>query len=467
MRKVFLPYYNDEHTEVFKRLLKVESVEIVHYTMLTDILEILEQHKATPFSPGSSLKDCDALLLSVPADNIITPDIYKKLTNINIPTLIITPPEQYSSVVKTIKYHPLIEIFNSCYGPGEFQHTIGRLVSIIERSPCRGVEVGDFTIVNKRQILNFTHYPTDLYLRLSQSKIIKIFNRGDDVEESKVQKYATSGYSFLLVKSQDHQAFINQIRHQIKATSKKIKSLDFNKKLELSVSECHLVAQVLPLFQVDEKFLGVMNDLLNHVFDLVKESSSLNQLFGKRGPLTGREKKLSTALTASILAKKHMKADQNDIGKLIVASFFCDISLDQAGVKPLDLDEAASFSYLKQAKIKYLNHPNESVESISKFININLDASAIIREHHELPDGTGFPKQLRESDIHPLSKIFILSSYVVDFISDNSDQYPTPEEVLIACQRKFSPFFESLLSSLSEAMLPTGAPHENVIKKAS
>ncbi len=456
MRKVFLPCYQCEYIETYKRYLNVKEHEIVPYTMLNELSELID----------SSSKGSNLLLISILAENTITTDIYKKLTKIDIPTLIITPPEHYSAIVKSIKYHPLIEIFNSCYGPNELNHTLARLISIIERSPAAGMEMDEFTTVNKAQILKFTHYPTDIYLRLSHSKIVKIFNREDEVDRELVHKYAASKEALLLVKTLDHKSFIENIRNQLKLSSKKIKSLDFNQKLQLSVSECHLVAQVLPLFTVDENFMGVMNDLLNHVFDVVRDSSSLTQILGKKGPLTNKEKKLSTALVSTILAKKHMKADHNELGKLIIASFFCDISLDQNGVKPLDLEEASSFTYLKQAKLKYLNHPNESVDFVSRFINMNLDASAIIREHHELPDGSGYPKQLREMDLHPLSRIFITASYVVDFISDKSDQLPTPEEVIIAARRKFDPHFSDILISLKAAMLPQ-AENITATKKAS
>lgn len=459
MRRVYLPCYGSEEINQFKKMFNVNEQEVVQYATTHDLPGLIESSQTS-----SEREDRDLLLISLLPDALVIPDLYKKITNSNIPTLILTPPEQFSSVVRAVKYHPLVEVFNICYGPRELHHTIGRLISIVERTHGIGRGPNEFVLVNKNQINQLEHYPTDIYLRLSRSKIVKVFKRDDEIDIAKVNKYAQSNEAELIVKKAEYHAYLDSLQSKMKDQARELKSLSFNQKLMLSINECEFIARILPFFQVDQKFLGVMNELLNHVFDLAKGTFNLPQLFGKKGFITGKDKRLATALTATIIARENIYASQNELGKLIVASFFCDISLDQSHTKHMNLEDIGPFSYLKQAKLKLINHPFESVELISKFVNMNLDASVIIREHHELPDGSGYPKQLQEADLHPLSSIFILASFIVDFISEYSAQVNSPEELLTACEKRFAPHFPHLLASLESVLsiAPTKTPLNKV-----
>ena len=52
--------------------------------------------------------------------------------------------------------------------------------------------------------------------------------------------------------------------------------------------------------------------------------------------------------------------------------------------------------------------PEKTAQLIRSNTEISEDVARIIHEHHEKPDGTGFPQQLSHKNIHPLSAIFIV-----------------------------------------------------------
>jgi putative nucleotidyltransferase with HDIG domain len=62
----------------------------------------------------------------------------------------------------------------------------------------------------------------------------------------------------------------------------------------------------------------------------------------------------------------------------------------------------------------YTTHAHDAAELAASFPEIPPDVSLIIREHHERPDGTGFPRKLTSSRISPLSTVFIIAHDVVN-----------------------------------------------------
>ena len=60
---------------------------------------------------------------------------------------------------------------------------------------------------------------------------------------------------------------------------------------------------------------------------------------------------------------------------------------------------------------------------LNKDENTMYDVSLIIRQHHEWPDGSGFPAHLKENQISALSAVFIICHSFLE-VYFHSDQDP-------------------------------------------
>ncbi len=58
---------------------------------------------------------------------------------------------------------------------------------------------------------------------------------------------------------------------------------------------------------------------------------------------------------------------------------------------------------------------------VKRFPELAPDVDVIILQHHELPDGTGFPRGLHAKQISPLACLFIVAHEVVTVIMRNRD----------------------------------------------
>jgi hypothetical protein len=114
--------------------------------------------------------------------------------------------------------------------------------------------------------------------------------------------------------------------------------------------------------------------------------------------------------------------DESVIKKLIYSSLLCNISLEKDSEVKIQSTNEESFNLLSREEQKMvLEHPNESAKISSNPDSFSSDIEAIILNHHEKPDGSGFPKGINSSTISPLSSIFNLAH---DFANIYLKEYP-------------------------------------------
>lgn len=120
----------------------------------------------------------------------------------------------------------------------------------------------------------------------------------------------------------------------------------------------------------------------------------------------------------------HMEwSSDKTLEKLVYAAYLHNIALND---KP-HLAKIKSFEELEKQKNSLdsydyklvFEHPNIAATTVSGFANIDADTLAIIRQHHELPDETGFPAKISYKKIIPMSALFIIAEDLTDYILDN------------------------------------------------
>lgn len=107
--------------------------------------------------------------------------------------------------------------------------------------------------------------------------------------------------------------------------------------------------------------------------------------------------------------------------KLTLAAFLHDITLKNqrlAAMPSIDsVNQSKDFS--EEEKKQYKLHPSSAAEIARGFDEVPPDVDVAIAQHHERPDGSGFPRGLTNTRISPLSAVFIVAHDVVDYLLQN------------------------------------------------
>ncbi len=265
-----------------------------------------------------------------------------------------------------------------------------------------------------------------LYISLNSGKFIKLFNEDDVVDELDIKKYREKRVDFLYLERKSCDWIIKQLNKQfhifLKSRNFKfiVRSPDeppqkkFEQKLIRVTDELH----------IDPEFKEEIVGMTDKIYGAVAKSPSLAQIFAYLKKNANRfsyinQRTQFMSLVTCALAKSlewHSKATLN---KLIYASILHDITLVTREhlliLRDLKDFQGKEEGLTAQDKEIYLNHSKEAASLVKQAFSVApAETNVIILQHHEQPDGKGFPGRLSGDRISPLSALFIICN---DFAS--------------------------------------------------
>ena len=119
--------------------------------------------------------------------------------------------------------------------------------------------------------------------------------------------------------------------------------------------------------------------------------------------------------------------------KLCMASIFHDITLPNdrlSTIRSLDELEEQASDFTKNELELFRNHTIHAAQLVQKFRTIPEDVANIIAQHHEMPDGSDFPRKLQANGLTPLSCVFIVAHEIVRKLVQNKTTFSMTEEFL-------------------------------------
>jgi len=195
---------------------------------------------------------------------------------------------------------------------------------------------------------------------------------------------------------------------------------------------------------------------VNKKLEQIRKNPKLNQLFSQlkidrsEGNLSSVRIGLLINVATGIAGKLEWYTDKT-LEKFIYAAYLHDMALasNQEFIKISNSEKLKKMkSKLTEMEIKQiLGHPNMAADMIEEYKEISSDVVSIVRQHHECPDGSGFPGKITYQKITPLSSVFIVAHDLTEYIMDNTDW--TLEKYLQSVKFKFKGVhFNKILSTI-------------------
>jgi hypothetical protein len=221
------------------------------------------------------------------------------------------------------------------------------------------------------------------------------------------------------------------------------------KRVESMSASFEVVKSVIGQIGVDAETLKLMKTINTRAMSVMSESPSIF-VFIKNFKKNCSEEFLLAVLTNYIMAlvidKFPWKSEQvKEKGSL--ASYMCDMMLgedDFAQIRKWE-DEGGELS----EKIK--KHPQTTSENLKRTRNlIPSETITIIEQHHELPDGKGFPFGITGTRFNQLSTIFIISQQFTHLLHKHKYDYDKRYDIIVKLKEKYgeSKTFEKSLEAL-------------------
>lgn len=263
----------------------------------------------------------------------------------------------------------------------------------------------------------------DIFIRLNESKFVKLFREGDVFDMSDMEKYTVKkGIEYLYIPIEQTKEFADKYR----ADLERLLNVPTAIPVESALKQGAVVHETV---QSLANRLGFTKE----VQELTKTQVKLSMKAMGRSPgladllrrLKAEEGKYiashsdRTAFIACAIAAQMKWGSEATFYKLSLAAFMHDVPLsnqDLAAVQSIKDLEGDPSKFTPDEIKAYKMHPIKAAENVKQFNEIPPDVDTIILQHHERPDGSGFPRGLNHSYIAPLSAIFIVSHELVNFM---------------------------------------------------
>ena len=264
----------------------------------------------------------------------------------------------------------------------------------------------------------FSKKSFDLYIKLNGEKFVQVARKGNDDLQELTEHYKLKGVEFLYLKEDDYGEFLH--------TAKDMISINTQDRIKSGQQKYTTVEIFDFTYQVSRDQLSSLNisrmqeDLVNSaIADIIQDLQSdkdvyslFKDYFANKNYLSDHS--LLIIYFSSMLLNKLNWNNEQTLKQVIFASFFHDMFIPEHLARVKNLNEVATLA----EKEEVLAHIKKAGNVLETIRGINNDAHKIITDHHERPDGTGFPHGLTANQIPPLSCVFLISHHIVDYLYD-------------------------------------------------
>jgi response regulator RpfG family c-di-GMP phosphodiesterase len=279
-----------------------------------------------------------------------------------------------------------------------------------------------FCPVSLNLLLKIGLVPYDLFLRLGEQKYVKVSLSGEQFTQEDASPYIAKKVSHLYLPKQHAGMLASDLVRMLSILAEKPASVEQTVAMQTDAVEAiHDMVETFGLTPETSEMIAASVQCTQKF--LQKHADAFPALLALQQAAGGYFAKRSVMLSylAGAIAKM-MKWDSDlTYLKLSYAAALCDISLSTEEVGRLKQFEAmalaVNFAEVMDSDLKkFMEHPRRSADILAKMKDIPIETDVLVLQHHELPDGTGYPGRLHHSRIGTLSAVVIFGWDLVNHL---------------------------------------------------
>ncbi|HLE10136.1 MAG: hypothetical protein A2504_08210 [Bdellovibrionales bacterium RIFOXYD12_FULL_39_22] len=293
--------------------------------------------------------------------------------------------------------------------------------------------------------------PFDVYIKRAEDKFSKIFNVGDEVDWERIVQYEKKGVNSFYVTKKDYDlytSFIEKLGQILIQKSATFSAGETTSLLKEMIS--FAVRDIVAKHSVDQRVVQTASNVVQScVGSLNDDPQALLRILSL---ISSKEYVVKHSISVgifSILLAKGSGIESDSVLNLIgMGAFLHDIGLSQLTFSAEDKE-----SLTAEERKEICRHPALGKQMLDGIRNVRNEVSQIVLQHHEQPNGHGYPNGLRDGEIYPPAKIVAIADSFSSLIENRPYRkaFPPKEalEKMFADGRKFDGAllraFESIL----------------------
>jgi response regulator RpfG family c-di-GMP phosphodiesterase len=306
------------------------------------------------------------------------------------------------------KYPSIKAVIEKLVSSTSFSHLVKSLTSSPNSEPTH-VPIKTSVLTK----MGMGHF--DLFLKLSETNFVKILHQGEPFLESDAVKLNEKSIFELFIKVEDTTPYLAYLEKELGRDAKS------SEDVSMSVEDLEAFERVAKYMNWTPAVLQAAHRSVNHAVKIFSKDQNVIAVIKKRlsGPAStySRHVGLQAFLVCAFSSSVGWVGESGQI-KLALASLIHDVAVDDKYYDDIKSwnKRAADLTDKSPETIKYRMHPFEASKLVNTLATISPDVEQIILQHHEVKDGTGFPRAMDSRRIGHLPAIFIMVEDLVGFI---------------------------------------------------
>lgn len=354
-------------------------------------------------------------------------------------TLYTGEAKEVNNIRNITTFFPNIDTHNESDAIEHLLYVLERLIII--KNCVKNSDNQLFFPVRFRYILDNHRAFADLYLKLSENKMLKLFPEGSEVAFEEINKYSQKGVEVFYIPESRLLVYLELVKRSLG-----ISSTHHDSKTALPISAQLNIRSLIMKLSFDESTVLAATQAINNSISMLMNDISLTKLWHnilKDGNYIVEHGIMISFISTKLLRMTEINSPSN-LQKLSIASLLHDCGhTNQMAAIQHDQENYHSSNVMVTSEqtrndlLKNNTHIQHAVKIITANKNFPHDIDTIILNHHEKYDGSGYPRQLDYNTLTPLSVIFIVAheifneiiytnatpAYIKEFISRKLNLY--------------------------------------------
>ncbi|MBF0297748.1 MAG: hypothetical protein HQK51_03460 [Oligoflexia bacterium] len=285
------------------------------------------------------------------------------------------------------------------------------------------VNVADYLPIKIKNFYMYDSIPYDAFLDIGNEKFVKVIAKNKKYTYTLLRQYIQKDVKNLFLYRDETIRFLESAIQMINEKIEKILSVspltDYNEKnfnykalIELQIGGVTILHQVIRTIGVLDSVKRLTDNIIAtsiHLFDRSENVEKVIRVFPYKEKGLAENAVLTNYICLAIIANYgwDSKTTRNKLG---LASLIHDAFLtNDKIIKVYSPDDPALNEFTVEEHEEYRTHTERGANLVNYFSGYS-DVDFIISQHHERPNGKGFPNHISALKITSFSAIFILAN---------------------------------------------------------
>lgn len=257
--------------------------------------------------------------------------------------------------------------------------------------------------------------PADIFIKISTEKFVKVINANSGHHKEISLKYEQKRTSFMYAKREDFKKVVDLFNQtQIKRLTgvSKGSSATLQEKIDAIYGPVSSIREQLLRSGVTKKTKELAEatvEVCLSIFDTKPRIQELLESMRDNGGYNYQHSVLTSYFCIHIAHEMGWETKEANF-RFCMASFLHDLVLENDELAKIESLEEDAFKNLSpEDKEIFESHPMKCAEFVDDLDFEPIDLKEVIEQHHEKPDGTGFPKGYKAKQINKYACAFIVA----------------------------------------------------------